>query len=194
MDQAGIVAEGDILGSMRLVLDEPVAAFERQEPLGRADGGWQAGDAIAYLLVLSALLPPGALQAEDLGDPGPIGKGEGIGGGNQEPVIDPAMALLQGGSTPTVQEGSRLGTEDAGDGVMQLPLVDFDGEQVVPTTVADLLAEVPLAVEGVAGQHPSLPIHLVDQSRGDGEFGLRRRGVLLHRLLDQDAVLLGTEG
>lgn len=96
VDEAGILPQGHILGPMLPVLDQPMLALEGQEPPGGSDLWWQAGDAVAHLLVPLLLLPPGPLDAEDLGHPGPIGQGQRIGRGPQLPQVDPPMSLVEG--------------------------------------------------------------------------------------------------
>jgi hypothetical protein len=72
MDQAGILPQAHILGPMAAILNQPVLALELQKPLRRPDLRGQAGDPVAHLLMPLALLPPGPLDAEELGDAGPL--------------------------------------------------------------------------------------------------------------------------
>src|ERR671937_2241087 len=75
VDRALVFAQGHILDAVQAVLDAPMRSFERQEPLRWARLRPQAGDAIVQCLFGLAVLPPGASQAEDLGQarPGDVG-------------------------------------------------------------------------------------------------------------------------
>jgi hypothetical protein len=73
VDQAGILPQAHIPGALAPILDHPVPSFQVQEPAGGPDSWWQAGDGVADLLRVLALLLPDPLDAEDLGDTGPVG-------------------------------------------------------------------------------------------------------------------------
>ena len=78
MDQAGILPQAHIPGTMAPILDQPVPPLELQEPRHGPDRRWQTGNLVAHLLLARALLPPGSLDPDDLGHTGPIRQSEGI--------------------------------------------------------------------------------------------------------------------
>src|SRR5579871_5716841 len=93
MDQAGILAQGDILDAMQAVLNLPVPPLELQQALGWGNLRREAGEAILHHLLALAFLGPGAPQAEDLGHARPVQVVRQIGGGDQ-------VALLLGRPWP----------------------------------------------------------------------------------------------
>ena len=52
----------------------------------------------------------------------------------------------------------------------QLGLVVLDDQQVVAARLHDLLAELALTEQGVAGEHPSVPVQAGDEDGGPGQF------------------------
>lgn len=81
--QTRVFSQVHILAAMPAILSVPVAAFERQQVLGRPDLGREAGDAVAHLLMPCAGLPPEASELEDLRMPWQIQLAHQIGGGDQ---------------------------------------------------------------------------------------------------------------
>lgn len=80
------------------------------------------------------------------------------------------------------------------DSGIDLILIGFDREQVVRAPVQDLLAELPMTVAGIPGEHPTLPDQLGDHPRGHRQFCLRFVLSRLKRFLCQDYAVLLTEG
>lgn len=56
MDQAGILAQGDIRDAVQSILNPPMPAFALQETLGRPDSGRETGAAVAHHLFARAVL------------------------------------------------------------------------------------------------------------------------------------------
>jgi hypothetical protein len=104
MDKAGVFPEGDILGTVGTVLDQPMLPFEFEESLGSADGGWKTGDPIADLLVVFPVLAPGPFDPEDLSHTRPVGQCKRIGSDDDLPCIDPPMALLDCASRALIEQ------------------------------------------------------------------------------------------
>ena len=52
-------------------------------------------------------------------------------------------------------DGGVAGRAQEAEGVVELRLIGLDGEQVVPIGIEDLLAEMRLTEERVAGDHPT---------------------------------------
>ena len=137
MEGALVLAQGEVLGSMQAVLDRPMAPFEGEQPFGWAQGGRQAGDPIMQGLFGHAVFAPGALEAEDLGQTGPVQIGGQIGGGDQVAhLVLPPMAAVPGGGFAPVSQGDRPQgggwvEEEAAIG-KEGGLVLLDQEQIVP--------------------------------------------------------------
>ena len=66
VEGALVLAEGDILRAMQVVLDAPVVPFEREEACWWSLRWCEAGDAIVEGVLGDAVFAPGAREAEDL--------------------------------------------------------------------------------------------------------------------------------
>ena len=90
--------------------DPPVAALEGEQARGVGRVGRQAGDAVGQLAVQDTAFPPGALQSEDLGQPGPVEVAGQVGGGDEvPPVVGPPVPFLQRAGLATVEQRRRRG-------------------------------------------------------------------------------------
>ena len=63
-DGAAILAQALILDVVEAIFDAPVAAPQRQQPLGGGDGGRQAGEAVVDGAMAATLLLRGWLDAQ----------------------------------------------------------------------------------------------------------------------------------
>jgi hypothetical protein len=197
MDQAGILAQGDILHAVQPILDPPVPAFERQQARGWGDLGGEAGEAILHHLFALAVLTPAAPQAEDLGHARPVQVVGQVGGGDQVALLlgtAVAAGALEG--LAAVQQGQAPGRrlEEQADVRQHLRLVLLDQQQIVPTRLPHLAAQVALAEEGIAGEHASGPGYAGQQGGGHGQLGLGLVGALCDGLVGQDHAVGVAEG
>ncbi len=78
--------------------------------------------------------------------------------------------------------------------VMEVRLVGFDQQEVVPVCIDDLLTEWTLAEERVAGEDAAGPIDLADQARCDGQFGLGFGAIVGNRFLGEDEARVVADG
>ncbi len=157
MHLASVFAQGHILGPMQPVLDAPVAALQRQQPVGGPDLGWQAGDPVAHLALGLAVLAPDALHPEDLGRPRPVQVAAQVDRGNQVAhLVLPPMPPHAGARLAAVVQGRRAygprWVEQPGNILVEGGLVLLDQQQGVAPGSQYLLTQVALAEERIAGQ------------------------------------------
>lgn len=195
--EAPIFAETDILDVVEAVFDPPVATPQRKQAISRTDVRRQAGDPVVERLVVPVAIPSGAVQAEDLGRPGPIAVADEVRGGEQVAGVGvAAVPLVDGAGLPGIVERQRGegGIEEKAEVIEQVWLVRLDQEEIVTTGIQDLLAELPLAEAGVTGEHPPVPVELGDELGHDREFGFGLLSCARDRHLGEDETLLMTVG
>ncbi len=106
VNEAGIFAKGDVFAPVQVVLDGPMAPFEREQPrwIGLVRG--QAGDAVVERPFVAPVFVPGALQAKDLGMTEPIEVADKISGGDQfAPLVRAAVPVVARVRRPPVEQG-----------------------------------------------------------------------------------------
>ena len=157
--------------------DLPMPAHQRAQPGGIGDAGRQAGDAVAHRPLGCFPCLPASFHHEDLRHPRPIEVLVQLRRGSHPAMLLPSVPPLRAHRLPHVPRGQAGGAQGdvgaGGDKGRDVPqqggLVLFDDHHVVTPGGAHLRTERALAEEGVAGQHPPMPIEAGDQAR-------RRRG------------------
>jgi hypothetical protein len=101
-----ILAHGGIPSIMQAVFNPPVSSNQLQEALGISQSGWQAGDAVAHLVLrpsqrISAL----AFQLEDLSHVGPATVASKVAAHRDTAFLEPSMAFLHRLSLPKIHRG-----------------------------------------------------------------------------------------
>lgn len=142
-----------------------------------------------------SLLAPLAFQTECLRHtrPGREDLGGMIGYNQLAEFGSPPVSPIDGLRSPVCWYGvSRM--EEGFDGTVERRLVAFHHQKVIAPRLQDLLAEGALAVLGIPGQHPTVPVQRRQHRRRNRQFSLCLLGSLLDRCLAEDGPLLGTKG
>lgn len=174
-------------------------APERQEAIRGTCRRGEAGNPVVEGAFGLAMHAPGPLDPEDLGEPWPVQVSSQVGRGDQFPDLRAAPVPGVDGARdaqviqrPPGQHRRRIKQER--NGLMQSRLVLLDEQQIVAPGRPDLGTEGVLAKQGVAREHPSVPVQTIEQRGGDGQLGLGLVGAHRDRFVRQHDSLLMAEG
>ena len=174
--------------------DLPMPSYERAQPSRIRDSGRQAGDTVAYRLLLFPALPPRPLNQHHLRHPRPIEITSQFRRGNQVAHFKATMPFIHRRRFPHVprrQTGSgkggiSAGSEQRGNRVPQGRLVLLDNHEVIAHRVDDRRAKVAVTIERVARDDALRPIEAGDQRWGGDQFGFRLLPGVIERCLGED--------
>lgn len=102
-DAASVFIHGDVAHPVQAVLDRPVVAPKREQPLGGRFGGLQAGERIGDLDAFLGPDPSAALDSQDLGKSWPAQIRDRLGRGREGARFDAAVPLVEARGGPGVR-------------------------------------------------------------------------------------------
>lgn len=95
-DTGAVFVESDVADVVELVLDVPVLAYESEELVGGGGARREAREHVARVETDLAFVEDPALKLSDLGDAGPLKRGEQVGAHAEEALLQ-AVAMPRGG-------------------------------------------------------------------------------------------------
>ena len=166
-----VLTEGHVPHPVQPVFDPPVSPPYAQQPVGVRPLRRQAGDGVGEFHRLFALVPPGSFHAADLCQSRPAQVfAQGCRCPQPPPFPTVSVPALLGSLGKALPPG-RLRKQQA-HRLFDPRLVVLQDPEIVPPLFQYLLAQFPLAVQGITGYHLILQFQLDQQAGGHPQFTL----------------------